>query len=155
MKKSKSIGTLFCLILLFHMGKPLWVTALGVFSCAWRKLQAALFHQPIKSALTDIHFPHGLCGSEQAFSVFVQNGLQGCSVDGFASLILSCLFRNGDALPLSLENILPFQLCHGSKHGQHKFSRGCCGIAWLRKVYQKIKSRQKFTLKIENRLFPE
>src|SRR5699024_376106 len=60
-----------------------------------------LFHQPIKSALTDIHFPHRLCSGNQAFSIFVQNGLQGCSVDGFASLILSCLFFNGDAFPLS------------------------------------------------------
>ena len=75
--------------------------------------------------------PHGLgCCDGPAFP-FGCDLLKLRQVDGLAALVLSLFFRNGNAFPLALQDVLPLQLRHGPKHGKHKLSGGCGGVNGL------------------------
>ena len=82
-----------------------------------------LLYSPVKRTLAHPQLPHGFGSGKPAHDTFKLRRL-----DGFSPFVDAVGLGNGDAFPLALEDVLPFQLRHRTEHGQHKLAGRRCGV---------------------------
>ena len=87
-----------------------------------------LLYSPVKRTLTHSQLPHGFGGGNLAIAPLGRDFFKFRRLKRLATLVDAVGLGNGDAFPLALEDVLPFQLRHRTEHGQHKLAGRRCGV---------------------------